>query len=540
VRIDDLSDEQRRVADDPFKFALVLGGAGTGKTTAALWAARQAIERGEVKAHQRVLFLTFSRTAVSQIAVRAKGVLSGVSDAIEVSTFHAFGLRMLQDFGRYAGRGTGVPRLQSAARKKLLGNDNSLLSYDDLVPAACTLVQASSIAPLVAERWPLVICDEFQDTSPAQWDLLQSFARQSRILLLADPNQMIYTFVDGVGAERLQTAQALADQVIELQPASFRDPSGCIPAMAAAVRERRFSADEVLHASATGRLVVYDRVTDDQLVDIIKNERLVAREAGNKSLGIFGHSNEGVARLGATLTEHGIDHALVGISEAHGEALAAMSALCAFGVDLVDADALAVAMATYLTACTRGQTPTIALGLAFGRPTLPDAVRQRFEGIRRAMTEAAGQGREELVTAAVNSWHQLGLVQGNRPWGLAALRFAAAAQRLPRVGDTTKVVQQLMEEAERLRNAALVSDDLVENQTLQIMNFHQTKGREADHVILLYREGDYLADRRAVEPYVEASRILYVALTRARSRVVVVLPETPHALVAPFRTLASA
>ena len=66
------------------------------------------------------------------------------------------------------------------------------------------------------------------------------------------------------------------------------------------------------------------------------------------------------------------------------------------------------------------------------------------------------------------------------------------------------------------------------------MNFHQTKGREADQVILLYRAGDYLADRRATEPFAESSRVLYVVLTRARERVVVLLPRNPHQLIAPF------
>jgi DNA helicase-2/ATP-dependent DNA helicase PcrA len=66
------------------------------------------------------------------------------------------------------------------------------------------------------------------------------------------------------------------------------------------------------------------------------------------------------------------------------------------------------------------------------------------------------------------------------------------------------------------------------------MNFHQTKGREADVVLLIYRSGDYLAHHAAMEPFEDSSRVLYVSLTRARQSVVVLLPHDPHPLVAPL------
>lgn len=67
------------------------------------------------------------------------------------------------------------------------------------------------------------------------------------------------------------------------------------------------------------------------------------------------------------------------------------------------------------------------------------------------------------------------------------------------------------------------------------MNFHQTKGREADAVILVYREGGFVAGWNEHEPFEEKSR--YVGLTRARVRISVLLPPNPHALIAPFALL---
>jgi hypothetical protein len=51
---------------------------------------------------------------------------------------------------------------------------------------------------------------------------------------------------------------------------------------------------------------------------------------GIRSIGIFAHSNEGVATLSASLAESGLDHVLVGIPEAHAEALSTLASLCSW------------------------------------------------------------------------------------------------------------------------------------------------------------------------------------------------------------------
>ena len=78
--------------------------------------------RREAGAGERVLFLTFSRTAVTQILDRSRGVLKDVADRVDVLTFHGFAWRLITDFGRYAGYGTGPAAAQrgraQAARRR--------------------------------------------------------------------------------------------------------------------------------------------------------------------------------------------------------------------------------------------------------------------------------------------------------------------------------------------------------------------------------------------------------------------------------------
>ncbi len=166
MNFEDLDCRQRQVVDAVVHSddsMLVLGGPGTGKTTTALWSARAYLENSEESPSPRALFLTFSRSAVGQIMARSPGVMSGYEDRVEVTTFHALAYRLIGSFGRYAGYGTTLPSVQTEARGKLLGYDNSKLRYNDLIPGALAILERSPhVRQILGNRWGLVICDEAQ------------------------------------------------------------------------------------------------------------------------------------------------------------------------------------------------------------------------------------------------------------------------------------------------------------------------------------------------------------------------------------------
>ena len=539
MRWEDLTERQREAASSTAHITLVTGGAGTGKTTAALWAARRTLETDPTHPWRRALFLTFSRTAVEQIATRASRV-GEIDDRVEISTFHSFGMRMLRAFGAYAGRGRILPEIQSDSQRKLLGRNADLLTYDELVPAAVDILRAGErLRALAAERWPVIICDEFQDTSHDQWELLTLLGEQARLVLLADPHQMIYTFIRGVGPQRLAWAEQAADLHVPLEEASHRDPSGVIPAMAAAVRERDFDHKAVRHAIEIGALRVRE-AGDDEVVDTILSEVRQARRADARSVGIYAHSNEGVARLGAALTAAGLTHSLIGIPEAQGEGIAALLVLTKFGLGEASDTDVRVALATFLTSCTRGRrAPELALRLAHGRE-LPRLFVPRLDALLEGLIRARPTGMRAVGEVAVGAWEDLGITRGLTPWRRSSYGFMATVTRLTRRQLTqAEALVHLERETAAMRTGALVSDPSMRTGLTTLMNFHQTKGREADAVVLVYRDGDYLADRNDREPFTEPSRVLYVSLTRAREKAVVILPPRPHALVARFADYAA-
>lgn len=510
---------------------LVLGGAGTGKTTVALWCARKLLEQSVDQTVMRVLFLTFSRAAVSQLMRRSPGIISGYERNVEIITFHSLAYRLLSSFGRYAGYGKKKLSIQSEARRKLLGDTTGHLVYDDLLPGAISLLNSPEIRRLVSSRWKLIICDEVQDTNQEQWELLKILS-PPKLLLLGDDRQMIYTFIRGVSLERFAQVRASVDQVIELLPVSYRDPSGAIPALAEAIRCRQFDDPAVLEALDNGRLSVI-RVNDNsEFPELIKKQ--IASNT-RKEIGIFAHSNTAVAQLADQLAEANIEHVLIGIPEAHAEALSAMSAECGMAVGLATLEEMRTALATFLTATTRGrQVPVLAYAL-LGRMPLPGEIRGAIDQLEAVLETATDGTLGDLASLAMRSWQGLRIRGGSKSWQHAAGHFRRIVYPYRNKDVSVETVALLNEAVEHSKVEALIDLDYSERGRIRLMNYHQTKGREADIVIHIFHNDDYFGSER--EPFEELSRLLNVALSRARERVIILLPPNPHPLVEPFAAL---
>lgn len=530
MNYDDLTPKQREAVDTRLPVVLVLGGAGTGKTTTALWAARQHLLREGAGAQERVLFVTFSRTAVSQIARRSPSVLAEMGRRVEVQTFHSLAYRLLRAFGRYMGH-VADPVLQTQARARIMGYDPGRITYDELLPQAIELVRAEPLHRLTQGRWTLIICDEFQDTSDDQWALLHNLG-SARCLLLADPHQMIYDYQHSVGPQRLIDAKGAANLLVELEERSHRDPTGVIPAMAAAVRERDFGHEAVRHAVDVGRLQVV-RAPGNEAPDAVRILIKQLHNAGLTHIGVFGTTNDGVATLAAELTDRKINHALVGIPEAHGEATLAMGMLVAVGLAAYEFNAVRIQLAIFAAASTRQRPP--GLPELIPRPgALPEWQEERMRQLEASLRGATDT--DELIEIATNAWDALGMGFGLAAWRRAAAGFAAFTRRALATdpADASVLVQEILEACERLRTEAAISADSTSGSSVQLMNLFQSKGREVDAVILLYREGGFVTSHTASEPFRSSSRPLYVALTRARTQAIVLLPPAPHDLIAPF------
>ncbi len=90
-----------------------------------------------------------------------------------------------------------------------------VLGYDDLLTRlADALADPDSAARVrMPQRWPVVMVDEFQDTDPVQWQVIErAFAGASTLILIGDPKQAIYAFRGGDIDTYLRAAETAGDK----------------------------------------------------------------------------------------------------------------------------------------------------------------------------------------------------------------------------------------------------------------------------------------------------------------------------------------
>jgi len=84
-----------------------------------------------------------------------------------------------------------------ASRRRLAART---LSYDDLLHRLAQALEPedSAARAVMRGRWRIVLVDEFQDTDPVQWRILErAFVGHAALVLVGDPKQAIYSFRGG-------------------------------------------------------------------------------------------------------------------------------------------------------------------------------------------------------------------------------------------------------------------------------------------------------------------------------------------------------
>lgn len=531
---------------------LVLGGAGTGKTTTAAVAARTHLERRSSSGisrrtpqssavSSRVLFLSFSRASVSRILERSSTLLGERVNQVDVTTFHALAWGLIRRFGNLVGHLD--PRLMTEAQAKLFRREPETLRYSDLVPIALDVLAVPLVSRHTKQRWDLIICDEFQDTDEKQFDLLQAVrGESSRLLLLGDPNQCIYSSlpgVIGVGPERLQAALTLPGaREVELPPASYRDPSGVLPAAAAAIRQRRFGDPAVAAALHSGRLTIRAGLQQEAEGEVVA-EAVEALRAEGHSVAVFSHHNDALSRLSDELSTSGVVHETTGLPESVSAALDAVVAMLQFSQGDKDWRTVEQMLAVFVTSAVRGRgVPNLALML-IGQLEAPASLSERMRELEASLRTA---DLSSALDVAQDAHRSVGLPTKATSWARAVglLKPMLALSLRGTLSTSAPAALARLEALVLDQRMRLLTDTLAEPEpAVQLMGLYQAKGREADATVIILRATDFFGSDRS-EPFEEGSRLMYVVFTRARKKsVVLIFGEGLPGLVAPLARLAS-
>ena len=247
-----LNPQQREAVEHTDGPMLVLAGAGTGKTMVITWRVAAMLARGV--APENILAVTFTNKAAREMKERiAKLVAAAAAENLTVSTFHAFGCGVLrrhirklgygQRFGiadqgdqlglvrqamgelglggeggmrppayregiskfkndlmspdqvRSAGRASWFKDLANVyERYQELLQSMNLLDFDDLLLLVLRLWgEKPDVLAAYRDRFHYLLVDEFQDTNPAQAELIRRLAgKRCNVCVVGDDDQSIY------------------------------------------------------------------------------------------------------------------------------------------------------------------------------------------------------------------------------------------------------------------------------------------------------------------------------------------------------------
>ncbi len=254
----ELNEQQYAAATAPGGPALVIAGAGTGKTRTLIYRVAYLVETGVNP--DRIVLLTFTRRASREMLARASALLDGRCSRVRGGTFHSFCLSILRRYGPRIGypnnftildasdsadvidavrtsaglhrsdrRFPKKRRLQvmfSSAANRTTSLEEivvdrypqfvdylddlehlrrqyveykrqyGLMDYDDLLSNTIRLLDSDDeIADRVARGCLHLLVDEYQDTNRLQADLVEKFATvHGNVMAVGDDAQSIYRF----------------------------------------------------------------------------------------------------------------------------------------------------------------------------------------------------------------------------------------------------------------------------------------------------------------------------------------------------------
>ena len=253
-----LNSQQFSAVAAPDGPALLIAGAGSGKTRTLVYRLAYLIDQGVDPSH--ILLLTFTRKAAEGMLSRAGGLIGTRTERVTGGTFHSVSNALLRRYGRPIGLEPGFTILDRGDAEDLISllrgqlglaekdkrfprkgtiaemfskcentlenleavvlgefshfsehledleklrrayrqakRERQLLDYDDLLVMLRQLLSEDQSARLaISSRYRYILVDEYQDTNRLQADLIRKLAAtHDNVMVVGDDSQSIYAF----------------------------------------------------------------------------------------------------------------------------------------------------------------------------------------------------------------------------------------------------------------------------------------------------------------------------------------------------------
>ncbi|PZR03428.1 MAG: ATP-dependent helicase, partial [Archangium gephyra] len=415
--------------------------------------------------------------------------------------------------------------------------------------AARVLREVESVARLIAQRYPVIIVDEFQDTNDAQWEFVQLLAARSHVVFLADPDQRIFEYDDTVDPLRLDQLRELLDPVpFDLGGDNHRSPDAGILQYANAVMRNQ----PLPETGDVKELRPYPRAFEATVHAAVIWSFSQMRQQGiaHPSVAVLARANSVVVDISRLLSE---PHTF------NNQTLSPVEHEVVWDADLTTAAALVIGSMLEWEGVDRvaelSRTYDV-LGDYYEVKNSIKASTTAVTNMARFRTAAvkirAGQvPRQQAAVSGIAGAYDTGLTLRGDPmvdWvgardvlgatsGLSELftnvRFVRFFRATDEIGSRlmarwreTGTYSNAPDIIRRAIEANILGTEHREPVGCMLMTAHKAKGKEFDAVVVVdgrFR-GKFYEDRDEAAPYLQGRRLLRVAITRARHKVILVRP----------------
>jgi hypothetical protein len=250
------------------------------------------------------------------------------------------------------------------------------------------------------------------------------------------------------------------------------------------------------------------------------------------SVGVFVTKKMFVEELGRELGEAGIDHEIAGLDGAAGEAETVLGTMALFAVGLASWDEVCQRMAVFLTASQpRTDVPNVARMLIGSRKYMSGSLPAQLESLQKSLIALVDRPTEEIYPLA--DAFMVRFDWGKRLWRTGSRDLASQTIAIAEDPLDLKTAVGLNAVAQRRKTDGYIDDFGTPRLPVRLMTTHQAKGREMDAVVLVHHNDDYI---RADE-LDKLKRVHFVAVSRARKTVSIILPSRPNAMLRAYATL---
>jgi DNA helicase-2/ATP-dependent DNA helicase PcrA len=586
-----LDPAQRSAVEAPAGPLLVLAGAGSGKTRVLTERAAALVASGEVSSGA-LLCLTFTNRAAEELCARLGALLSQrAALRATIGTFHSLCYRMLRGAPRRAGLAAGfsvydqadsqrviaraladtgagadlapalVARQISQAKARLLDpgryramrdservgrvaraweryealmRESNAADFDDLLVKAVTLLSAPDLLEAWQRRFEGVLVDEYQDTNPAQSELLRRLCHVHRNLTAVGcADQAIYRFRGAEVRNLLGFGEDFPGARVVKLERNYRSSAAIVSAAARLVAHNALRPETTMRSEARAGLAVracgYDSVDDEAAASAAWCRALLDGGAQASEVAVLFRTRRQARALEDALLACSVAVRIVGARSLY-ETAAVRDLLAYVRLVANPCDQAAAVRALGTRAGVGPRSIAQVLGAVPGEGG--DLVRTCL-GARSIAGLAERQGRsvselgralERLRGKGVAACVEGALAE------LAAARAkpseSADAERVERVVSAARVYERESPApglADFLAHAALEAGEGEEaSERVTLATLHGAKGAEWERVWLAGLSDGVLPHARSQEGEAleEERRLCYVGMTRARAELV--------------------